>query len=197
MSDTEQEKSAALASAEPPEIKEPEDPAQIDYQQGRGFFENGDYSQAANAFHNALIGFEQSGNEEGGANANDKLGDICLSRKEYDKALAYFEKARSICQRLDDLMSVLSLKKKIARCYRGRKECEAAAKIYFELLDVYERINNPGSTVDTIILLAETYEESGDLEKAADAYRTAASIHANFNHPKQAKELQDKAAALS
>ncbi len=59
---------------EPQEI---EDPAQTDYNKGKELRQAGDDAQAASCFHNALIGFEQNGDEKGVANASDQLGDIC------------------------------------------------------------------------------------------------------------------------
>ncbi len=64
------------------------------------------------SLHNALVGYEQQEKEEGIANANDKLGDVCLAQQQYEKALTYFEKAYAICKKHDDLMSILALRKK-------------------------------------------------------------------------------------
>ena len=61
--------------------------ARLDYEKGQGFMANEDLSQAANAFHNAFLGFQEEKNQHGIANAADKLGDICRERQEYDKAL--------------------------------------------------------------------------------------------------------------
>ena len=176
--------------------EEPQDPAQVDYQQGLQFLQDRNYGQAANALHNALVGFEQSGNDEGIANAKDKLGDVCLGEEQYEKAAAYYQEAFDICKKFDDLMSLLALRKKLVRCYRGLKEHDKALLIYLELLDYYEAMNNPGSSVETMISMAETYKEKGDLQNAADAYETAASIHANFKHNRQAEKLRDLAREL-
>ena len=176
--------------------EEPKDPAQIDYQQGVEFLSNHSYGQAANAFHNALVGFELNGNEEGIANAKDKLGDVCLAQEEYTKAASYYQEVFGICKKFDDLMSLLALRKKLVQCYRGLKDYDKAIEIYLEMLHFYEAMNNPGSTVETMINIAETYEEKGDTANAADAYETAAGIHANFNHKLQAEKLLDKAREL-
>jgi len=165
------------------------DQTQIDYQQGLEFLQNGSIGQAANALHNALMGFREKENLEGQANANDKLGDLCVVQEQYDKAVAYYEEAYSICKKFDDLMSLLALRKKLVRCHRALKDHDAALKIYLEMLDFYEAMHNPGSTVETMIGMAETYEEKEELQNAIDAYRTAASIHANYKHMRQAERL--------
>jgi tetratricopeptide (TPR) repeat protein len=172
------------------------DPAQADYQQGLEFLQNGSYGQAANALHNALMGFEEKNDLEGLANANDKLGDVCLAQEQYEKAAVYYEEAYSICKKFDDLMSLLALRRKLILCHRGMKNYDAALQIYLEMLDFYEAMNNPASSVETIVGMAETYQESGDLQEAIDAYRTAADIHANFKHNTQAEKLRERAREL-
>jgi len=178
-----------------PEEKE-QDPVQAEYQQGLQFLQDKNYSQAAMSLHNALVGFEQQGKEEGIANANDKLGDVCLAQQQYDKALSYFENAYAVCKKHDDLMSLLALRKKLIFCHRGVQQYDQALQLYLEMLDIYEAMKNPGSAVEVMIGMAETYKESGDLQNAADAYNTAADIHSNFKHQRQAEKLRALAREL-
>lgn len=174
-----------------------QDPVQADYQQGLQFLQDKNYSQAAMSLHNALRGYEQQGKEEGIANANNKLGDVCLAQQQHEKALTYFEKAYAICEKHDDLMSILALRKKLISCRRGMQHFDLALQIYLELLDVYEAMNNPGATVETITGMAEVYQAKGDLQNAVDAYNTAADIHANFKHQRQAEKLRTMARELA
>ena len=176
--------------------EEPKDPAQIDYEEGLQFLQNQSYGQAANALHNALVGFEKDGNEEGIANAKDKLGDVCLAQQEYEKAVSYYQEVFDICRKFDDLMSLLALRKKLIHCYRGLKEYDKAIQTYLELLDFYEAMNNPASSVETMVNMAETYVEKGDVKNAVDALETAAAIHANFQHNRQAEKLRVRAQEL-
>ena len=50
--------------------------ARQDYEAGQEQLKDNNYAAAAISFHNALIGFEQEGDEFGVANASDKLG-VC------------------------------------------------------------------------------------------------------------------------
>lgn len=174
----------------------PKDPAQEDYEAGKKFLDNKDLPQAANAFHNALIGFEQNSNENGIANACDKLGDICMTREEYSKALELYKRAFDICEHLDDPASILALQKKMAQCHRSQKQLTETLKIYLDMLDTFYEWKNPGLTVDMLTQLGELYCEMNEKEKGKDAYLTAASIHANYGHKRMAKQLEDKAAAI-
>lgn len=178
------------------EQEQQQDPARVEYERGQEFLKNKDMAQAANAFHNALVGFERQGDTEGIANAADKLGDICLEREDYPAAMAHYQRSCSICEAAKDLFSVMTLKRKLANAHRGLKDYDAALDIYLELLDIFSDFKNPRRTVDILESLAEIYLEKGDRDKAADAYRTAAAIHANFKHPRLAEQLQEKAATV-
>ena len=92
------------------EKQEEKTQAQQDYEAGQEFLKDEDIAQAANAFHNALIGFEQEENEHGIANASDKLGDICSERGETEKALEHFDRAYTLCTKNFDrfLVAVIS-----------------------------------------------------------------------------------------
>ena len=62
-----------LPAADTENEMENKDPAQQDYDKGRECLNNKEIAQAANLFHNALLGYEESGNVNGIANASDKL----------------------------------------------------------------------------------------------------------------------------
>ncbi|MBU0728792.1 MAG: tetratricopeptide repeat protein [Proteobacteria bacterium] len=175
----------------------PKDPAQEDYEQGQKFHSDLDTALAANAFHNALIGFEQSNNESGVANASDKLGDICQERNEYQKALEHYRRAFDICDRLKDAASVISLQKKMAVSYLSLGQHQETLKIYFELFDTFSDWKNPGLIVEMLEKIAELYVETNEKDKAIDAYNTAASIHNNYGHPNQAQIFLNKATELA
>jgi len=67
--------------------EEAKDTAQTDYDQGKQISQAGDKALQASCVHNALVGFEQNGDDKGVANASDQLGDICALREEHEKAI--------------------------------------------------------------------------------------------------------------
>lgn len=180
-----------------PEAAEQDDrsQAQQDYEAGQQFLKDGDVAQAANAFHNALIGFEQEGNENGIANASDKLGDICTERGEVGKAMEHLDRAYAICSKHADRFSIFSLERKKAGLIRQSGDLDQAIKLYLDILDEFSALRNPQGSVDTLDILAELYLQKGTKGKAADAYRLAASIHQSFKHRQHAEEFLAKAAA--
>ncbi|MCK5438215.1 MAG: tetratricopeptide repeat protein [Desulfobulbaceae bacterium] len=186
-----QECSSITAKAE-----EPKDPATIDYKKGKEYLDIGDLGMAANAFHNAFIEYEQNNNQEGMANCNDRMGDVCIAKKEYEMAISQYKKSLEIIKTFGDIDSEISLRKKVAQCHRELGRFDKAIEIYLTLFDLYSSMRNVKATVETIIALAEVYETNNAPGKAADAYRSAAAIHANFSHKKHAQELLDKAEAI-
>ncbi len=170
--------------------------AQLDYDEGRGYIERGEAAQAAVALHNALRGFEEENNLEGIANASNQLGHACLLREEFDKAILHYKKAWEICEELEDHISLLSVAKQLATAHKGLGEYRQALDLCLDLLDTYQRNNDPQNSVDILERMAEIYLASGEKLRAADAYKTAASIHANFSHSAMAEALREKAARL-
>jgi tetratricopeptide (TPR) repeat protein len=176
--------------------QEDDNPAKKDYREGRKLYGNGEYAQAAIAFHNALRGFEEQGNQAGVANASDRLGDACLARDEYAMAIANYQRASAICEKEDDSFSVLALNKKMAAAYRKLGDREKALELLYDMLEHYRLTNNPKGAVEVLIVIGETYVEQGERLKAADAYRSVASIHAGFKHARLAEDFNRRAAAL-
>lgn len=173
-----------------------EEPAQTDYNKGKELRGAGDEVQAAAFFHNALLGFEQKGDDKGVANASDQLGDICAGREEYDKAMIHYQRAFDICDKENDKFSLIALLKKMAQSRKAIKQFDEAVKHYLNVIDIYAGYNNPAGTVATMEELAALYLMMGERQKSADTYRTIASIHKNFRHTRHAREFMDKAAQV-
>jgi len=173
-----------------------QDPAKADYMSGRQYYSQGEYTQAAMAFHNALRGFEEQGDDQGVANASDRLGDVCLAREEYGMALDHYQRAFDICLKEEDIFSQAALNKKRAVAFRRLGKLERALDILLDLFDHHAETRNPKGTVEILEVIAEVYLEQGDGQKAADALRTIAGIHRNFKHARLAEEFEQRARAV-
>jgi len=178
------------------EKKEEKTQGQLDYEAGQEFLKNREQAQAANAFHNAMIAFEQEGNEIGMANAADKLGDLCAARLDVQGAMAHYDRAYSVCEKHQDRFSLFSIEKKKARLMYDAKDYDQAARMFLDVLDEYSALRNPQGSVDTLETLAEIYLAKGERKKAVDAYRMAASIHKSFRHSRHAEKFLAKAAEV-
>jgi len=178
------------------EKNETKEQCNADYKTGLDFLKNGEITFAAHAFHNALMGCLELGDDHGVANAADKLADICLEREEYPQALKHIETAYAICEKEQDQSSMISLKRKIAQAKIGMKKYDEVLSLYYDLIDFYQGSLNPKGSVETMEKIAEVYILQENKSAAADTYRTIASIHKNFKHKKVAQEFLDKASAL-
>jgi len=191
---------ASLGRVDPQKARDEafkKDPAKRDYLEGRELLKKGEYTQAGMAFHNALKGFEEKGDEQGIANAADRLGDVCLEREEYDNALMNYQRAYEICEKEEDSFSILALNKKIAAVYKKQGEWDKALEILFDMVEHYQLTRNPQGMVDMMVVIGDVYLEKGEKQKAADTYRTASSIHKNFKHKRLAEEFAARADELS
>ena len=183
---------SSIGPADPEKAREEElkkDPAKRDYLEGREQFKKGDHSMAAMSFHNALKAFEEKGDEQGVANASDRLGDVCLAKKDFAAALEHYRRAYAICEKEEDSFSTLSLNKKIAAIYREQGELDKAMEIIFDMVEHYHLTRNPKGMVEVMAVIAQLYQEKGENQKAADTYRTVSSIHKNFKHKRMAEEF--------
>jgi len=180
----------------PLEPKNSSDPAQAQFEEGKGLLRKDELAPAALAFHNALLAFEEKGDQNGIANASNQLGHVCLRRLEYENALKHYQRAWEICEKQDDPMSLNALSGQLVQVYRGLKRFSEAVQLCLDMLDSYHRGNNPQGVVETLEKLAEVYLEAGEKAKAADGYRTIASIHARYKHKNIADRFMKKAQAL-
>ncbi len=185
-----------IAPVEGKEKKRSSDPAQAEYDDGKEFLKNKEFGQAALAFHNALLAFEEKSNENGVANASNQLALLCLGREDYVKALEHLRRSFGICERKDDPMSMNLLSKQMVIAHRGLRQTQEAIRICLDLVQGYNMDNNPHETVQMLELMAEIYLDGGERAKAADTYRTIASIHANYKHRSIAAGFISKAEAL-
>lgn len=172
-------------------------PAQKDYEEGVKHLQGKEQAMAANAFHNAMVGFEEENNKHGIAQCADKLGDICHERHDWDKAISYYDKAHEICTEDFDRFSLFLLEKKKAQVTRDAGRLDEALAAYLDVLDEYSGLNDPQGSVKTLETIADIYLEQGNKSEAADAYRTVASIHKQFGHNIHEAEFMEKAEKLS
>jgi len=183
--------------AQDQETNQPPSPAQQDYDEGLELMKKKDYSGAAASFHNALRGFEEAGEEPGIARAVTKLAEVCLLREEYAKALEHFRRAREICRRAQDDLSLTYLQKQLFYTHMTLQQTREALALGLELLDIYHDYNNPAGAVEILEKMAEIHQENGEPLKAAESLRTAAAIHKSFKHSRSAQELLNRAEAIA
>ncbi len=176
--------------------KRSSDPIQAEYEEGKELLEKNELALAAQAFHNALLAFEEKDDQNGIANASNQLGHVCLKRLEFELALQHYQRAWDICDQKNDPMSLLALSNQLVTVRQGLQQYPEALNICLDLLESYYKNNNPEGVVTTVERMVAIYLETGDTAKAADGYRTIASIHAKYKHKNIAERFMEKAQAL-
>lgn len=164
-----------------------------DYNEGVDYLKNKEQAMAANAFHNALKGWEEEGDLHGVANASDKLGDICADRGDFDTALKHYDRAYKICTDDFDRYSLFGLEKKKAAIFVKMERYDDALDMYWNIFDEYTGNRDPKGVVETLDIMADIFVKTGDKEKAADCYKMIAKTHRGFKHKKEAEEYDAKA----
>jgi tetratricopeptide (TPR) repeat protein len=172
------------------------DPIQMDFDKGKQHLERSELAQAAAAFHNALLGYEERGDDAGIANASNQMGHVCLAKKDYEQAIINYDRAWKICEKLGDQMSLLALSNQYVQIFCGQGNFTKAVSLCLDILNKHFDNNNPQGAVAVLEQMADIYQMAGNKEKAADAYRTIASIHSNFKHKDIAQNFLNKAADL-
>lgn len=186
----------SIDSIAPVEPKRPTDPARAQYEEGKELLRNNELAAAALAFHNALLAFEEKDDQNGIANASNQLGDICLRRLEYEKALMHYQRAWEICEKNDDIMSLNALSSQLVEVHLGLNRFAEAVQLCLDMVDTHHRGNNPQGVVDALEKMAGVYVAAGEKAKAADSFRTIATIHAKYKHKNIAERFLKKAQAL-
>jgi tetratricopeptide (TPR) repeat protein len=186
----------SIAPMDKSKTKTETDPVKAEYEEGKKFYENQSYGQAAVSLHNALVGFEEKGDENGVANASNQLGHVCLAREEFESALKHYQRTYEICDKSNDRMSILSVMRKMVHANKGLQRFDVAITLALDILDLYQDNRDPQGSVDILDEIAELYIAKGDKHKAADAFRTISSIHKNFKHENIAAKYLEKANAL-
>lgn len=167
-----------------------------DYNEGLDYLKNNELAMAANAFHNALKGWEEEGDLHGVANASDKLGDLCAERGDFDKALHHYDRAYQICTEDFDRYSLFALEKKKAALFARMERFDEALDMYWQIFDEYTGNRDPSGVIETLELMAAIFVKTGDKGKAAECYQMIAKTHRNFKHPDEAAEYDAKAAQV-
>lgn len=173
-----------------------DDSVRSEYEKGKRMLTDGNYGEAAVALHNALVGYEEKNDENGIANASNQLGNLCLGKEDYEGAARHFGKARELCEKFNDPMSLFSLSKAFVDVYTGLKQYDKAIETCLELLDTYQGNNDPRGAVSALERISEVYIKAGEQQKASDTCRTIASIHRNFKHTSLAESFEQKAEEL-
>lgn len=112
------------------------------------------------------------------ATSSVNIGEIYLERKDYDKALAYFEKSLEAMEAADGKVYTMV---SVAKVYTKKGDFETAFKYLDEALVIAQKLNALPNQAHIYVAMASTYLQMSKIDKSLQAYRKAASIARSLN----------------
>ncbi|HEY1039028.1 MAG TPA: tetratricopeptide repeat-containing sensor histidine kinase [Bacteroidia bacterium] len=109
---------------------------------------------------------ELKGMEKQTANCYNNLGSVNLLRKQYEKAIQYFDKASAIFEKINYLYGRGKCVNNIGTIYKFQGKYEEAEKYYKEAYAIQNAIGDKGGLAITLDGLSSVYLRTGQLAKA-------------------------------
>ncbi|MEW5936597.1 MAG: tetratricopeptide repeat protein [Candidatus Thermoplasmatota archaeon] len=149
----------------------------ICFSKGYPYWKKGELDKAMSLFQTALKTFEETGAEQKDiGNALRAMGNIHLSKGEYDDALQYYEKSMAVMEKVDDKYGIAAALNNIGIVHLYRGELEKALEYYGRSLEMFEKIGDKRGIVHSLCGLAETHLEMGKDQTALENAEKAVGI---------------------
>ncbi|MCK4306825.1 tetratricopeptide repeat protein [candidate division WOR-3 bacterium] len=136
----------------------------------------GKYEQAETLILQALELISKDKESKLSARCYGSLGTICLRKGKYDDALAYYQKAASIHENLENKGGIAGILNNIGIIYRHKGELERALENYKRALLISNEIGYKGLTGSICVNTGVVYSNKGDLERAIEYYKKSLDI---------------------
>ena len=114
--------------------------------------------------------------EKGMADANMRIGNNCVTKSDYPRALEYFLNALTVYEKLGDKTGTAKDLSNIGIVYHYQADYPKALEYYFRALSIAEELGNKTSIALTIANIALTYTKQRDYPKAEEYYFKALKI---------------------
>jgi tetratricopeptide (TPR) repeat protein len=105
-----------------------------------------------------------------------QLGDVFYAQGNYDKAIAYFDRARKMAEALSDKAGVARSLHQIGMVQQNRSNYEAALDYYQRALKIAEELGNVAGVARSLHQIGMVQQERGNYEAALDYYQRALKI---------------------
>ncbi len=145
-----------------------------------GIFERkGEYESSIEICNGALELVKGSWTAEE-ALALQNIGNVYLSKKEYDKALGQYEKSLEIREKIGDELGIGACLNNIALVHYGKGDYESALKYLEKSLEISKKLGDHESSASTLNNIGAIYQNKGDFAKAKIYYDMSQSIRAKI-----------------
>ncbi len=133
---------------------------------GVAYKELGQLSVATKKYLASIKIYQHLNITTGITHSNYQLGDILSIKKEYRKALPYFNSSLSGFQEIGNLKFILINRQHLGWCYKELKDYDNAIKHYEKALEIYKNKYPISNSSFVLSMLSEIYYELNQLDKA-------------------------------
>jgi predicted ATPase len=112
--------------------------------------------------------------------ALQNIGNVYLSKKDYDKALEEYEKSLEIRQKINDELGIGACLNNIALVHYGKEEYDSALEYLEKSLEIAKKLGDQESMASTLNNIGAIHQMKGDLAKAKIYYDRSQSIRAKI-----------------
>ncbi len=120
------------------------------------------------------------------AESLNELGGIHYNRREFDRALLYFEEALQIYQNLDDVYGQGEELNNIGICYYQQTGYQKAIQTWKQALTLQRRVKNLDQQALLLNNLGGAYQQLGELEEAVVYYEKSKNLREELNNWEEA-----------
>jgi len=143
---------------------------------GNALSDQGKYSQAREAYENALQIFRQLGDLRSQSVASEHLGTLALAQRDYTEARSRYMTALKIDHDLSEPSMEAVIWHQLGRVAQEQKEWGEAERCYRESLAIEERLGNAAGAAMTCNQLANVAKNSGRPDEAEGWYKRALEL---------------------
>ncbi|MCW3093284.1 MAG: tetratricopeptide repeat protein [Ferruginibacter sp.] len=119
---------------------------------------------------------------------NTNIGEVYLVKKDFDKALFYFQQAEKV---YDGSPSVAYTYNDIGKLYRQKKDYTSALIYYNKAYEIANKISSTLDMCQSFIGIAQVYMEQNLVKDALAAYKKALTLAQELNAVPEMKEIYE------
>ncbi len=119
------------------------------------------------------------------------LGGIYRKKKEWNNALASYQKANEAAKKMNDDFQVVNSEEGIAACYLNTGNLTKARELALHVLNESDRINIPLGKVQALQLLTEVEEKAGNIAKAHQYQKQFIAISDSVKKEKVQRQMNE------
>lgn len=151
----------------------------------------GQMEQSLALLQEAIVLYEQLGDEHRAAFALHHLGQHFGMQQEYGKAAAQFERALAVYRQVGDVAAVARVLGSLALSLTRMERYEDAAAAYQEALTIRRQANDQNGVSHSLYGLAQIAQLQGDIPQAEQLFQEVLHLRARWGHRRHLANVVD------